>query len=148
MLRSNRTIKIPALTEKIISQRGSFTNVKPLFTEKIIRNCINGCRFPSPHITESGKTYNLQMKELLSSKPGRIAVKVLTWGLVAFVISAAGSGLLFLIMRINDRIIGEALFGFLYGIFYILGFVSFYLLGGSMITLLIMTIVNYSKRYF
>jgi hypothetical protein len=88
------------------------------------------------------------MKELLSSKPGKIAVKVLTWGLVAFVISVAGTGLLLLIMRVNDRIIGEGIFGFLYGIFYFLGFVSFYLLAGSMITLLVMTIVHYSKRYF
>lgn len=88
------------------------------------------------------------MKELLSTRFGRIAVKVLTWGLVAFVVSAAGTGLLLLIMRINDRIIGEGLFGFLYGIFYFLGFVSFYLLAGSMIILLIMTIVYYSKRYF
>jgi hypothetical protein len=88
------------------------------------------------------------MKELLSSRLGKISVKVLIWGLVAFVISAAGTGLLLLIMRINDRIIGEGFFGFLYGIFYFLGFVSFYLLAGSMVTLLVMTIVYYSKRYF
>lgn len=88
------------------------------------------------------------MKQLLGSKLGRIAVKILTWGLVSFVISAAGNGLLLLIMKINDKIIGEALFGFLYGIFFILSFVSFYLLAGSMIILLVMTIVYYSKRYF
>jgi hypothetical protein len=88
------------------------------------------------------------MKELLSSRLGKISVKVLIWGLVAFVVSAAGTGLLLLIMKINDRIIGEGLFGFLYGIFYFLGFVSFYLLAASMVTLLIMTIVYYSKRHF
>ena len=88
------------------------------------------------------------MKELLTSRLGRIAVKVLIWGLVAFIISSGGSGLLILIMDISDKIIGKALFGFLYGIFWLLSFVSFYLLSISMIVLLVMTIVYYSKRYF
>lgn len=88
------------------------------------------------------------MKELLSSRLGKIALTVLKWGLVSFVISAAGSGLLILIMDISDKIIGPGLFGFLYGIFWLLSFVSFYLLAGAMIILLIMTIVYYSKRYF
>ena len=88
------------------------------------------------------------MKELLGTKLGKISVKVLTWGLVAFVISTAGNGLLLLIMKFNDKIIGEVLFGFFYGLFYLIGVVSFYLLAGSMITLLVMTILYYSKRYF
>jgi membrane-anchored protein YejM (alkaline phosphatase superfamily) len=88
------------------------------------------------------------MKEILSNRLGRISFKVLKWGVVFFVISAGGTGLLMSIMRISDKIIGPALFGFLYGIFYLLGFISFYLLAISMIVLLGMTIVYYSKRYF
>jgi hypothetical protein len=88
------------------------------------------------------------MKELLSTKLGRIAVKVLTWGLVAFVISSAGSGLLVLVMNIAGPDNMLAAFGFFYGIFWLLSFVSFYLLAGSMIILLVMTIIYYSKRYF
>ena len=88
------------------------------------------------------------MKELLSSKLGKIAVKVLIWGLVAFVISAAGNGLLILIMNVANPENMPGVFSFFYGIFYFIGFVSFYLLAGSMITLLVMSIAKYSKRYF
>jgi hypothetical protein len=88
------------------------------------------------------------MKDLLNSRLGRIAVKVLIWGLVSFVVSAAGSGLMILVMNIArpDNLMN--VITFCYGIFYFIGFVSFYLLAVSMITLLVMSIAKYSKRYF
>lgn len=87
-------------------------------------------------------------KELLSSKPGKISVKVLTWGVVAFVIAAGGSSLLLLAMNFGLVNNAAGLFKSLYGIFYCIGLVSFYLLAGSMITLRVMIIAKYGKRRF
>jgi hypothetical protein len=88
------------------------------------------------------------MKELLSSKPGKIAVKVLTWGVISFVISAGGSTLL--LLAVNFGLINNSagLFKSLYGIFYYIGIVTFFLLAASMITLRVMTIAKYRKRNF
>jgi hypothetical protein len=88
------------------------------------------------------------MKEIFNSRLGRIAVKVLNWGLLSFVVSAAGSGLMIMVMNIAKPDNLMNVITFCYGIFYLIGFVSFYLLAGSMITLLVMSIAKYSKRYF
>lgn len=88
------------------------------------------------------------MKELLRSNLGKKAVKAMIWGLVGYAIAAAGSGLLFLVIEVGHINNIEGVFVFLYGMFYCLGFASIYLFLGSLITLLVMIIVKYSKRRF
>lgn len=88
------------------------------------------------------------MKELLSSRLGKIAVKVLIWAVVGVAITVTGNGLLFLVMEKSTTNKFEELFAFLYGTFYCIGMGSFYLVYASVITLLVMIIVKYGKRRF
>jgi hypothetical protein len=88
------------------------------------------------------------MKELLTSKLGKIAVRIFIWSLVGVAIAAGGNALLFFIMDKTHTDKFDALFAFIYGTFYCIGMASFYLIYASVITLLVMIIVKYGKRRF